>query len=164
MMLGLAAVLALARSGPSLEAQSATADLQVTANVAKNCTITTAPVNFGAYDPIVTNKGSNLDAAGGVTVTCTKGASAKVALNSGGHAAGSARRMQGTDAAAFLSYELYKDAGRTSVWGNDDATGLDVGAAPNGNPRTYSVYGRVASGQDAAVGNYSDIVVATVNF
>jgi len=162
--LGLVAIGVAVQGAPSIEAQQATANLQVTASVKKQCTITTTPVNFGAYDPIVTNKASNLDQQGTVVVTCTKGAGAKVWLALGSNASGSTRRMQGPDAAAFLSYELYKDASRSSVWGNDDTTGLDVPPATTANPQTFTVYGRVPSGQDATVGNYADTVVATVNF
>ena len=146
-----------------LEAQTASASLTVTASVSKNCTISTAPVNFGAYDPVAANATAPLDGIGTVTVTCTKGATAKVGLNTGSNAQGTARRMT-AGAANFLSYELYKDAGRTDVWGDGLDTGLDIGAAPNRNPRTFTTYGRVVAGQDATVGNYTDTVVATVNF
>jgi spore coat protein U-like protein len=63
-----------------------------------------------------------------------------------------------------LTYELYKDAARADVWGDAIDTSLDIGPAPNRNPRTFTAYGRVAVGQDATVGNYTDTVVATVNF
>jgi spore coat protein U-like protein len=146
-----------------LRGQQATASLTVNATVSKNCTITTAPVNFGAYDPVTTNATAPLDAIGTITVTCTKGAEAKVGLGAGSNAQGATRRMaQG--AAAYLTYELYKDANRASVWGNTTDTGLDVPAAPNRNPRNFTVYGRVAQAQDATVGSYTDTVVATVNF
>ena len=54
------------------------ASLTVSANVAKNCTITTAPVDFGNYDSVAANATAPLDGIGTVTVTCTKGAAAKV--------------------------------------------------------------------------------------
>ena len=157
---GLAVVLTEAER---LSGQSATANLSVSATVSKNCTITTAPVAFGNYDSIAANVTAPLDGVGTVTVTCTKGAAAKVGLDPGANAQGATRRMtQG--AAAYLIYELYKDTTHSTVWGNTPTTGLDVPAAPNRNPRSYTVYGRVAAAQDATVGNYIDTVVATVNF
>ena len=151
--------------GITLAAQSSTASLTVSVNVAKNCTIVASPVNFGAYDPVSTNATAPLDGTGTLTVTCTKGASAIVGLDAGSNAQGTTRRtVNSTTASAFLTYELYKDSGRATVWGNDATSGLTVGAAPNRNPRNFTVYGRVASGQDASVGAYSDVVVATVNF
>ena len=158
---GLGALLALSHN--ILNAQSATAQLQVSANVTKNCTITTAPVAFGNYDSVTANNTAPLDGIGTITVTCTKGAVAKVGLNTGGNAQGTNRRMAGATA-EYLTYELYKDTGRAAIWGNDASTGLDVPAADNQLPRNFTVYGRVPQAQVAAVGTYTDTVVATVNF
>jgi spore coat protein U-like protein len=145
-----------------LSGQQQSASLTVSASVTKNCTITTTPVNFGAYDPVAANATSPLDGSGEVTVTCTKGAAAKVGLNTGSNAQGTTRRMsQGT---AYLTYELYKDTSRATVWGDTLDTALDIAAAPDRNPRTFTVYGRVVQAQDATVGSYTDTVVATVNF
>jgi|KBSMisStandDraft_5_1062788.scaffolds.fasta_scaffold32795_3 spore coat protein U-like protein len=158
------AVVSIAAGGRvSGQASSASSSLTVTASVSKNCTISTAPVNFGAYDTVAANATAPLDGIGTVTVTCTKGAAAKVGLNPGGNAQGATRRMiQG--AAAYLTYEIYKDTGRATVWGDTADTALDIPAAPNRNPRTFTAYGRVPAAQDATVGNYTDTIVATVNF
>ena len=136
----------------------------MTANVTKNCTITTAPVNFGAYDPVAANATAPLDGIGTVTVTCTKGAPAKVGLSAGSNAQGTTRRMSG-GAAAYLTYELYKDTGRATVWGDtaEHRPRYPCGAGPK-PARPSPVYGRVAAAQDATVGTYTDTVVATVNF
>ena len=67
-------------------------------------------------------------------------------------------------ASEYLTYELYKEAGRATIWGDTATTGLDIPAAPNQTPRDFPVYGRVAQAQEAAVGAYTDTVVATVNF
>jgi len=146
-----------------LAAQQSSSSLAVSATVSKNCTISTSPVNFGAYDPVAGNATAPLDGTGSVIVTCTKGAPAKVGLGTGSNAQGTTRRMLG-GTAAYLSYELYRDTSRTTVWGDTIDTALDLPAAPDRNPRTFTVYGRVAQGQDAAVGTYTDTVVATVNF
>jgi spore coat protein U-like protein len=147
----------------TLDAQSATASMTVSASVSKNCTITTSPVNFGGYDPVAANATTPLDGTGTLTVACTKGAVAKIGLNAGSNAQGTTRRMS-QSASAFLTYEIYSDAAHTVVWGNGTTDSLDIPAAPNKNPRNYTAYGRVASAQDATVGAYTDTVVATVNF
>ena len=146
-----------------ISGQSATASLSVSATVTKNCTITTAPVAFGNYDSVTANATAPLDGIGTITVKCTKGAAAKVGLNTGGNAQGTTRRMAG-GTAEYLNYELYKDTGRATVWGNTADTALDVPVSTNQNPRDFPVYGRVAQAQVAAVGTYTDTVVATVNF
>jgi spore coat protein U-like protein len=67
-------------------------------------------------------------------------------------------------ASTFLTYELYQDSGRTIRWGNTAADGYDGGVAPSRDPRPFTVYGRVAGGQDVAEGAFQDTVVVTVNF
>jgi spore coat protein U-like protein len=99
---------------PATSAATATANLSVTATVTTNCTITTSAVAFGSYDPIVTHASANLDQNGSVTITCTKGAATTIALDLGNNASGSVRRMKdsGTN---YMAYELYQEAGRTTV-------------------------------------------------
>lgn len=153
--------LALGLAAPAL-AQTATANLSASATVAKNCSITTTVVAFGSYDPVVANATTALDGTGSVVVTCTKGAGTRIDLGLGANATGSTRRMAGgTDR---LTYELYQNAGRTTVWGSGTAAGQTIAAAPSKAPRTFNVYGRVAAGQDVAAASYSDTVVATINF
>jgi spore coat protein U-like protein len=69
-----------------------------------------------------------------------------------------------TDGADFLTYELYQDSNRTTVWGNSGAGLLSPAAAPSKAARNFTVYGRVTANQDVAAGSYSDTVLATVNF
>jgi spore coat protein U-like protein len=144
-------------------AATATANLGVSATVTNNCTISTTALAFGAYDPVVANASTNLDGTGGIVVACTKGASADIGLGLGANMSGTTRRMVsgGTN---YLTYELYKDSGYATVWGNAGTAQLNTGAAPSKTARTFTVYGRVASNQDVPAGNYSDTVVATVNF
>ena len=143
-------------------AATATANLDVSAVVVNNCSITTAALAFGNYDPIVANAAVDLDASGTVTVTCTQGATTTIGLGLGVNASGVQRRM--TDGSSFLSYDLYQDAGRTTVWGDAAPDLLTPAPAPSSAPRPFTVYGRVSAGQDVPAGNYNDTVVATVNF
>ena len=146
-----------------LRAASTSANLNVSATVIRNCTISTAAVSFGSYDPVVANATTDLDAAGTVTVACTKGTTATIGLGLGQNASGRTRRMT-AGVSDLLTYELYKDSGRASVWGNSGADLFDPGAAPSKAPRDFNVYGRVAAGQDIPAGAFTDIVVATINF
>ena len=159
--LALSVVTILAVSTPMFAA-TATANLPINATVAANCTISTVGVNFGAYDPIGVNAAANLDQTGTVTVTCTKGSGLSIDLGLGANASGATRRMN-DGSGNFMTYELYSDNGRTTVWGSG-ASGLAIAAAPSKAARNYTVYGRVPSGQDVSAGNYSDTVVATINY
>jgi spore coat protein U-like protein len=164
-MAGAAAAVALvfaAFSAPA-SAATATANLGVTATVTNNCTISTAALAFGSYDPVVANASTDLNGSGTVSVACTKGTSATVGLGLGSNASGSTRRM--TDGGGnYLTYELYQDAGHVTIWGNSGAGLLSPAAAPSKATRNFTVYGQVASNQDVTAGSYSDTVVATVNF
>jgi spore coat protein U-like protein len=131
--------LALGFAAPAF-AQTATANLTVSATVAMN-----TAVAFGSYDPIVTHASTPLDGTGSVVVTCTKGAGTRIDLGLGANASGSTRQMAGgTDS---LVYELYQNTGRTTVWGSGAAAGQTIAAAPSKAPRTFTVFGRVPAGQ-----------------
>jgi spore coat protein U-like protein len=65
-----------------------------------------------------------------------------------------------------LQYELYSDSAGGTVWGNS-GTGLVTWSTfgpISGGAVAKTVYGRVPAGQDKAVGHYTDVVTATVNF
>ena len=161
-VLFLIALTAIVISAPAFAASS-TAPLNISASVAAVCTITTSPVAFGPYDPVVANAATDLTAAGSVNVACTKGTASTIDLGNGGaFAAGSRRMGSGSD---FLNYALYKDVARTQVWG----TGLAGGTTMAYNAATkastaVSVFGTVPQNQDVTVGAYTDIVLATINY
>ena len=64
-------LIALTVVSTPLFAASKNANLDISASVAANCTITTGPVAFGAYDPVGANAAADLLATGSVTVACT---------------------------------------------------------------------------------------------
>ena len=160
----------LATSLPA-NAGTATANLQVTASVASNCTISTAALAFGAYDPIVTNALTALIGNGSITIACTKASVPTIKLDLGVNPTGSVRRM--ASGAERLPYELYQPptnvAGAacgalTQVWGTIGTAILTTVAAPSKAARTYNVCGSIPGGADVAVGAYADTVIATVTF
>ena len=159
--LALAAVMVLA-SPPDAYAQTATANLNVSANVANKCSIATTPLAFGAYDPVADNLVIPLDRTGTVIIRCTKGATANVGLDLGDNALAGTRRM--TDGTNLLTYQIYSDANHTQVWGNAAPGWFTLPPAPSTAARSFNVYGRVFAAQDVPSGNYADIVEATVNF
>jgi spore coat protein U-like protein len=151
-------------AGPAA-AGSAAADLAVSGTVANNCLIATTGLNFSAYDPIVTNKTLALDvAAGKVTITCTQGTVATIGLGIGLNAPGTATTRAMIAGGNKLSYEIYQETGRTTVWTNTGAGLITTLAAPDALARDYITYGRVPAGQAVPSGEYMDTVVATVNF
>jgi spore coat protein U-like protein len=144
-----------------------TADLPVQAHVAANCAISTVTVDFGTYDPAVVNKAAAKDATGTVNVTCTSGASTTITLsegdnkNTGSSVSVPLRRMT-DDGTNFLSYFLYSENTRTTVWGDDAGSGL--AHTGTGSQVALTVYGRITANQQVPTGDYTDTVVATVTF
>jgi spore coat protein U-like protein len=148
-------------------AGTATSNVDVTATVVANCTITTTQaVAFGNYDPVSANAATPKDATGTLSVTCTNGSSAAIGLSQGNNAA-----MGSTDAAPlrrmlsggnFLSYDLYRDSARTQLWGQDVTVDLEI--TGTGTAASQTIYGRIPAGQNKPAGAYADVVVATVTF
>lgn len=163
----LAAALALplaAQAGPSPQ----TGSFQVTAQVNASCqVVSTANIDFGVYDALAA---TDQDAAGSVTVRCSQGTTnVLVALDQGANpAAGStaaAPLRQMASGAERLPYQVYSDASRSSVWGDTAATGQTIpGPMSAGTPVVLTTYGRIAAGEDAAPGAYTDTVGVTVTF
>ena len=146
---------------------SATSSFTVSASVVASCTISSTTLAFGNYDPIVTNATTPLDVNGSVTITCTKGAATTIGLDAGQNglnAAGTTRAMATAGPADYLSYELYQDTTRATLWGNSGANLFTPPAAPSKSARTFPIYGRIPAAQGSTTGSYTDTVVATVNF
>lgn len=147
-------------------AGTASEDLEVSAVVEANCTITTETLDFGSYDPVYAHRSTSLTGTGSVKVICTLGAPVTIGLGQGSNAddgstdGSPARRM--TNGSAFLSYDLFSDAGLVSPWGN--TTEADVESTGTGDEVTLTVYGEIPAGQNVPTGNYTDTVVATVTF
>jgi spore coat protein U-like protein len=136
-------------------------NVAVSASVAANCVLTAGSLDFGAYDPLGANDTADLDQAGSFAVKCVKGSAAQLGLGQGANYSAGRRLVSG--GTNYLNYELYKDAGRSTVW-----TGVGAGrlayTATTKAEQTISIYGRVTGGQDAAAGSYTDTVVATADF
>ena len=158
----LAAIAILPLSSAAMAA-TATTTFPVSATIVKNCSIAAAPLAFGNYDPVVVNAAAPLNATSTVTVACTKGVSATVSLDLGlnhANATGTSRAMS-TAGPAYLSYEIYQDAGHTTVW-NLVNTVAYVSASKA--PFAITDYGQIPAGEDQPVGVYGDTITATITF
>lgn len=143
-------------------AATATDTFDVTATIVASCTISAGNLAFGNYDPL---SATNTDGTSTVTVTCSNGAAYNVLLD-GGISGNVAARTMDDDATGTqtLNYQLYSNAGRTTVWGEtigtDTVTGTGSGSAQN-----LTVYGRIPNGQTTPpIGAYTDTITATVDF
>jgi spore coat protein U-like protein len=166
------ALLLITAQSQVVQAASATTNTAVTAKVVANCSISTTAIAFGNYDPVVVNATTALQSSGAVTVACTKGSAPTIGMGLGANALVSVRRMKELTSANFLEYEIYQPTTNTpgdacaytAVWGTSGTALFTPTSPTNKAARTYNVCGQVPSGQDVSAGDFSDSVLATVNF
>jgi spore coat protein U-like protein len=149
-------------------ANTATANITVTATVANVCSVTATTLAFGAYDGLIQNATAPLNILNAVlTYACNKGTAPNIGLDAGQnatHASGTTRAMKATTTANYLSYELYSNSTYTSVWGNSSPSWVSQTAALSHANQTVAIYPQIPAGQDAVSGSYADTITATINF
>ncbi len=127
-----------------------------------DCTINSVGVLFSSYSAL--DSFPNNSGIGTVTVSC-RGADASpmVSLTTGQHSSSVQRSMRSPTTPDKLKYNIFTDSARTIVWGDGRGQGSVVGIQASG-VTILSLYGQIDPGQDAATGDYSDILTVTVNF
>ncbi len=136
----------------------------VTANVTSACTVSATDLAFGNYT------GTQLDGTSTVTANCVLLTGYTIALNAGagtGAAYSTGRKMTGdSNTSATLTYNLYSDLLRTTIWGDGTdssftVSGVGLGTAI-GVPHT--VYGRIPAGENVPAQAYTDTITATLTY
>lgn len=126
--------------------------------------VSVSGVSFGTYDVLSV---SPVDTAGTLTFNCTSVLGSDnivVDISAGGSSSFAARELvAGSD---VLEYNLYTNAGRSTVWGDGSSGTSHYGPAnpPNGTNFSLTVYGRVPAQQDVPAGSYTDTVVVTIQY
>ena len=128
------------------------------------CTVSATGINFGAYDVFVATP---LDSTGTVTVTCDQAPPADIVVAIGPSGTSGAfipRQMRSASSPDRLNYNLFTNAGRSTVWG-DGAAGTSTVFLKNvkkNRPAVTTIYGRIPAGQNVSVGSYSDSLTVTI--
>lgn len=155
--------LAGANDCSTISANEGTTSFTVSAAVPASCAVSATPLDFGTAGVLAVNR----DATGTLSIVCTRNAAFKIALGPGLNDGGlgvSARKMK--SGATTIAYQLYQDAGRTTVWG-DTLSGVGANVASdtgNGLTQNHTVYGRVPPQSTPPAGTYTDTVVVTVEY
>jgi spore coat protein U-like protein len=144
---------------------TSTATFNVTLTLQANCGITANPLNFGTAGVLSTaiNQQSTL------SVTCTNTTPYNVGLDAGTVTGSSitSRLMAGTatgNTGTTVAFQLYQDAGHTTVWGNTQGTNTVAGTG-TGAAQTINVYGQVApQATTPRPDTYQTTITATVYF
>lgn len=133
-----------------------------------NCTASATGVAFGNYNP--TNS-SPTDATGNVHVFCTVLlvsilSQINTSLSTGNSGSYADRKM--SSGANLLSYNLYKEATHTTVWGDGTGgTGIftdNILITVLGTSVDHTIYGSIPAGQYVAAGSYTDTITVTVEY
>jgi len=163
----LVAIVSLLSLG-AFASSTATGTLNLQASITNVCNVVSGgTLDFGAYDPVVANKTTDLSPAGATfTVQCTQGTTATVTMGQGTYAdtgstdAAPLRRLKaGTN---YLSYQLFSDSGRLTPWNNTAGTG--VSPTWDGTVQTLTVYGTIPQAQNAPQGTYTDSLTITITY
>ncbi len=130
-----------------------TSPLNVQAVVNAQCNIqSVTDLDFADYD--VTSATPDDDGVGDVTFACTR------ATNYDVYITGLREITDGTDT---LTYELYADAGRTTVFPNA-MPGVVSPPAPDNGPIVQGIWGRIGALQDVQAGTYTGSVTVTIEY
>jgi spore coat protein U-like protein len=151
-----AATAVLALAAPA-SAGTNTYQLTVTAAVQAGCGLAGGTLDFGVYVP---GQPDALDAVGQIRFVSCLG-ELTIELDGGRNGSVSARRLaSGTDR---LAYQLYRDSGRTAVWGvGAEAVSVRLFTLQSGS---VDVYGRIPGGvRSIADGEYADTINITMTF
>lgn len=142
-------------------AETDTTTFEVTATVNDVCSISATNLNFGVYDP----GAGDLDGTSTLTATCTENTSYNIGLDAGTNSASAVATTRAMDdgASSYLDYELYRESGHTTVWGDEPGVDTLDGTAVGGD-ETHTVYGQIPGGQYVPAGSYSDTITVTITY
>ena len=133
--------------------------MALTATLSANCTVSTTAVNFGS----TTTTSTNINLTGTLTVLCTNLIPYNIGLNAGLGSGATVTNRKMTSGANTVSYSLYRNSARTSVWGQTIGTDTQSGTGTGSN-QSVTVYGSVPTQTTPAPGTYTDTVVVTVTY
>ncbi|MGG2398009.1 spore coat U domain-containing protein [Pseudomonas sp. SH1-B] len=175
---------AMTASAPPLQADTGVNDqivsqsFQLRAEIVPGCLLGTGASDATSFGNMsfgqISNLPSNLDIVstpgnGSIILQCSPGTAVSLSLNAGlntgGAGIGTGRYLaRGTER---LRYQLYQDAARSVVWGDDSngGTRMSINFPGGGASQTYAVYARLFSVSPMpSAGIYTDTITVTVSY
>jgi spore coat protein U-like protein len=131
----------------------ATDTLTVLANVGGECSVTGATLDFGSYT------GTTLDVEVPISFNCNAPTNIAISMDGGTTGDPNGRQMFNEGNTSSILYELWRNAGRSQLWGVFPEDSADFTNATAGTP---TVFGRIPAGQTPLPGSYSDSVTITL--
>ena len=141
--------------------------MSVSAVVVPKCTIdSVSAMVFGTY----VQESGDIDSAAAINLTCPVGTNYTIGID-GLVGAGNVRNLTFTDVAGphLLEYNLFRDAGRTQIWGpigGPAGTSVQTGSGTAASV-AIPVFGRVvdnAANRLVPAGTYNAVVTVTITY
>ena len=129
---------------------------------ATTCSVSTTGLSFGNYDvlaPAATTSTSS------IAITCDKNANLTISIGSSPTSGGfNPRQMKLVSGADLLNYNLYTDAGATTIWGDGTAgTSTVPGKFKKSQGQlNVTIYGTIPALQNISAGLYNETVTVTI--
>jgi len=161
--LTLAAALVVGLLVPSAGAMAltnVTSSFSVTATVSGTCTLATATLAFGSYNP----GGSALAGSTTVTPTCTTSTPYTLSFDKGTTTGGTIAQRLMVNGSVTLKYNLYTTAADSTLLGDGTSGSSTLSGTGTGAAQTITIYGLIAAAQYVTPGSYSDLVTATISY
>jgi spore coat protein U-like protein len=152
--------LALAAANGNAQAATATTSFQVQLTIEAQCLINSAStLSFGTQGVL----SANVDQTSTIQVQCTDTTSYTIGLDAGTGAGATVATRKLTSGGSTITYSLYSNSGRTSVWGT--TIGSDtVASTGTGAAQSFTVYGRIPAQTTPAPATYTDTITVTVTY
>ena len=155
-----AAALLILPAIDSAKAATTTSTFTVRMTVSSSCVINSAStLNFGSQGVITTN----VDNTSTLQVQCTNTTPYNIGLDAGTGAGATVAARKMTNGSATITHSLYRDSGRTTVWGNTVGTNT-VASTGSGASQSFTIYGRVPPQTTPAAATYTDTITVTVTY
>jgi spore coat protein U-like protein len=116
-------------------------------------------IDFGSWQDLNEPR----DQEGKVAVTCDKGTTYAVKLGWGGQGEVNKTRNM-ANGSEKIAYNLFQDANRTQLWGDDASTGFLKDQKSDGTAKKVPIYARVPKQATPSPGTYTDNVVVTLQY
>jgi spore coat protein U-like protein len=128
--------------------------------IAASCGIVSAPTLTFTNPGALT---ANVDAQSTLVVQCTNTTPYNIGLDAGAGSGATVTTRKMTSGGVTVSYSLYTDINRTTVWGNTVGTNT-VSQTGNGQNQSFTIYGRAPPQNAPAPGTYTDTINVTVTY
>lgn len=160
-------------SAQSIQAATVTGTIGVSITLTSACIVNGGPIptdlsfgniNFGVQTTFFTQADAALQSDGNnVTIECTPGTTATAKLTEGVNDANATggHKFAMANGTKYVSYDLFKEAARTTVISKGDTIFTGVN---DGTQQIFNLYGRAYGADGLTAGTYNDTLTVELSF